>query len=217
MKAKIAVATVSGKMYYLIIDELKRRKIPFISITPGEPVPVEIKVVLTTEEEKPLIDHEHILVYQEGAEPEMLVHQTLQTVQGKEYYEKIVVGIDPGEVSGWAVLADGKILETGNCFNVEETSERIADILLKTGKNPVTVFSVRVGDGAPAYREKLLLMLDSILPSNVTLESVGEAGTDSYLRGNKHRRGLRDIVSAIKIAGRNGQAFPRRKKNESNS
>jgi len=45
---------------------------------------------------------------------------------------------------------------------------------------------------------------------------VSEAGTDRYLNETKHRRGLRDIVSAIRIAGRNGYTFPRRKTNESN-
>jgi hypothetical protein len=164
-----------------------------------------------------LINHERILIYQDGTEPEAFVNEALQTARGKEYYEKIVIGVDPGEVFGWAVLADGNIMETGNCFSVEETSEKIASILKSAGKNPITAVSVRVGDGVPAYREKLLGALDNILPPNVTLESVGEAGTDRYLRGNKHRRGLRDIVSAIKIAGRNGHAFPRRKTNESDS
>jgi hypothetical protein len=217
MKAKIAVATVSGKTYYLLVSELKRKNISFISLTPNEPIPVEVRVVLTTREEKPLINHERILIYQDGAEPEAFVNEALQIARGKEYYEKIVIGVDPGEVFGWAALADGKIMETGNCFSVEETSEKIADILKNAGKNPLTAVSVRVGDGVPAYRERLLGVLDNILPPNVTLESVGEAGTDRYLRGNKHRRGLRDIVSAIKIAGRSGHAFPRRKTNESDS
>jgi hypothetical protein len=46
------------------------------------------------------------------------------------------------------------------------------------------------------------------------LESVSEAGTNRYLDRTKHRRGLRDIFSAIKIAGREGKSFKRRKINE---
>ena len=76
MKAKIAVATVSGKAYYLIVDELKKRNVPFISITPYEPVPMEIKVVLTTERERPLINHENVLTLKEGEDPQTLgLHQ----------------------------------------------------------------------------------------------------------------------------------------------
>jgi hypothetical protein len=216
MKAKIAVATVSGKAYYLIVNELKRRNMPFLSLTPNDPIPIEIKVVITTEKEQPLINHEKILVYQDGVEPEALINEALQILQGKEYYEKIVVGVDPGEVFGLAVLADGRTIETGNCFSIEETLNKIQNILKNLAKTPVTSISIKVGNGVLEYKEKLLRALDNALPPNVTLESVSEAGTDRFLSENKHRRGLRDIVSAIRIAGRNGQIFPRRKTNESN-
>jgi len=217
MKAKIAIATVSGKAYYLIISELKRKNIPFVSLIPKEPIPVEIKVVITTEQEQNLISHEKVLVYREGLEPEALINEALQIVQGKEYYEKIVIGVDPGEVFGLAVLADGKVIETENCFSVEETLNKIKSILRNVGKTPIESVSVKVGDGVQAYKEKLLRVLDDALPSDIMLESVSEAGTDRYLSETKHRRGLRDIVSAIRIAGRNGHAFPRRKTSETKS
>jgi hypothetical protein len=216
MKAKIAVATVSGKAYYLIVKELKRKNIPFISLTPNEPIPIEIKVAITTKEEQHLIGHEKILVYHDGVEPEALVNKALQIVQGKECYEKIVIGVDPGEVFGVAVLADGKVIETGNCFSVEETLDKIKNILRNLEKISITSVSVKIGNGVRVYNEKLLGALDNALPSNVMLESVSEAGTDRYLNETKHRRGLRDIVSAIRIAGRNGYTFARRKTNESN-
>jgi hypothetical protein len=216
MKAKIAVVTVSGKAYYLIVNELKMKNIPFISLTPNDPVPIEIKVVITTKEEQHLINHEKILVYEDDTEPKALITEALQIVQGKEYYEKIVIGVDPGEVFGLAVLADGKVIETGNCFSVEETSNKIKDVLKILEKTQIASLSVKVGDGVPTYKEKLLQVLDSALPSNVMLESVSEAGTDRYLNETKHRRGLRDIVSAIRIAGRNGHTFARRKSDDSN-
>jgi hypothetical protein len=217
MKAKIAVVTVSGKAYYLIVNELKTKNIPFISLTPNDPVPIEIKVVITTRKEQHLINHEKILVYEDDIEPKALINEALQIVQGKEYYERVFIGVDPGEVFGLAVLADGKVIETGNCFSVEETVNKIKDILKNLEKTQITSLSVKVGDGVPAYKEKLLRVLDNALLPNVMLESVGEAGTDRYLNETEHRRGLRDIVSAIRIAGRNGHTFPRRKSNDSNS
>jgi hypothetical protein len=217
MKAKIAVVTVSGKAYYLIVNELKKKNVPFISLTPDDAVPIEIKVVITTKREQPLISHEKVLVYSDEVELEALINEALQIIHGKEYYERIVIGVDPGKIFGLAVLADGKVVETENCFSVEETLNRIKSILKNLEKTPVNSLWVKIGDGVPAYKEKLLRALDDALPSNVTLESVGEAGTDRYLNETEHRRGLRDIVSAIRIAGRNGQAFVRRKTNESDS
>jgi hypothetical protein len=78
----------------------------------------------------------------------------------------------------------------------------------------VTSISVKIGDGVPACRERLLQNLDRRLPAKVVLESVKEAGTNRTLNEAKHRRGLRDIMSAIQIAGRSGQTFQRRKTDE---
>jgi len=217
MKARIAVATVSGKAYYLIVNELKRKNVKFLSLTPSETISLEINVVITTEKERSLIRQENVLVYKDGMDPELLVNEALQMVQGKKSYEKIVVGVDPGEVLGLAVLADGKVVETGNCFSMEETAKRIASILKRFKSSPTALVSVKIGDGVPRYREKLLQVLDEALPSNVVFESVSEAGTNRYVNETKHRRGLRDIVSAIKIAGRNGHRLPRRKTDEPHS
>ncbi|MEM3695188.1 MAG: hypothetical protein QXJ11_04440 [Candidatus Bathyarchaeia archaeon] len=211
MKANIAVATTSGKAYYLIVNELKRRNLPFLSLIPNEDIPVEVKIVLTTEKERPLIKHENVLTYKEGTEPEEFVNEALRFIHGKEEYERLVIGVDPGEIFGLAVLADGKVVETENCVSVEETVEKIMKFLKSFEKISVASISVKVGDGVPVYKEKLLELLDDALPLNVTLESVSEVGTDRYLSRTKHRRGLRDIISAIRIAGRNGQKFPRRK------
>jgi hypothetical protein len=217
MKAKIAVATVSGKAYFLIVSELKRRNVPFVSLTPYEPVPIEVKVVITTEEEKGLIHHEEILAYQNGVETAALINEALRIVQGKESFEKVTIGVDPGDVFGLAVLAGGRVVETGNCYSVEETLRKIETIIRGLEDTPVSTISVKVGDGVPACKERLLRDLDKTLPPNVVLESVREAGTNRKLNEAKHRRGLRDIVSAIQIAGRNGNTFQRRRQRESYS
>ena len=217
MKAKIAVATVSGKAYYLIVNELKKKNIPFLSLTPYDPIPIETKVVITTEEEKSQIRHERIMVYHNGMEPEAIINEALRIVQGKEFFEKIVIGVDPGEVFGLAVLADGKVIETENCFSAAETLGKIENILKNLANTPGTLVSVKIGDGVPACKENLLRVLDDALPSRIVLESVREAGTNRCLNDSKHRRGLRDIVSAIQIAGRSGYRFQRRKTNEPNS
>ncbi|MEM3554041.1 MAG: hypothetical protein QW658_03700, partial [Candidatus Bathyarchaeia archaeon] len=129
MREKVAVATVSGKAYYLIVNELKKANVPFISLTPYEPIPLEIKVVITTEKERPHINHENVLIFKDGMDLQALVNQTLQFIEGKESYEQIVIGVDPGEVLGLAVLADGKVIRTGNCFGINETLNEIENII----------------------------------------------------------------------------------------
>lgn len=216
MKARIAVITTSGKAYYQIVSELKRRDIPFLSLTPRDSIPIEIKAVITTERELQFINHGKVLAYHEGAQPENIISMALQAVEGKEYYERVVIGVDPGEVFGLAVLADGRVIDTGNCFSVENTVGKIKAVLKNLGNTPVASVSVKIGNGVPKCKDKLLLALDEALPPQVVLESVSEEGTNHVLSEAKHRRGLRDIVSATKIAGRSGKAFPRRKTSEQN-
>jgi hypothetical protein len=214
MKAKVAVATVSGKAYFLIVNKLKERNIPFISLVPGETVPTEVRGVITTTKEKQRISHEKILVYDSETEPDTIVNEAVKILQGKEVYEKIVIGVDPGEVFGLAVIADGKVNETGNCFSIQEAFAKISSVI-KNVDFSSTAVSIKIGSGVPAYKE-LLDTLDFALPPEVVLEVVSEAGTNRPLDENKHRRGLRDIASAIRIAGRAGHVYPRRKTVESN-
>lgn len=214
MKAEVAVATVSGKAYFVIVNELRERNIAFLSLIPGNPVPAEAKVVITTEKEKPLINHEKIVVYGDGAAPSSVIKEVVKVLQGKESYEKIVVGIDPGQVFGLAVIADGKVNDTCNCFSTQEVSDKVKNIM-KDFDVSSTAVSVKIGNGVPAYKN-LLETLDAALPPEVVLEVVSEAGTDRHIDEKKHRRGLRDIVSAIRIAGRAGHVYLRRKTDEAN-
>jgi len=215
MKAKIALATVSGKAYYLLVNELNNMGVPFLSLTPYEPIPLGIKVVITTEKERPLIRHETVLVFKDGMDPPALLNQALQNVEGKNY-EKIVIGVDLGEVSGLAVLADGKVIKTENCFGMNELLSEIENILKNLKDVEASTVIVKVGDGVPEHKDKLLNALDRALPPQIVLESVREYGTNQNIIDSKNRRGLRDIDSAIKIARRNGYRFTRRTEYEHN-
>ena len=215
MKEKVAVATVEGKVYFLIVNELREQNISFISLVPGEPVPAEVKVVITTEKEKHLVKNEKILIFNNEGELDNLVNEVKRMLQGKEAYEKIVIGIDPGEAIGLAVIADGKVIEEGNCFSTQE----VINSIIKTIRNvnfSLTSVSVKIGNGVPVYKE-LLEALDDALPPEVALEVVGEAGTNRPLKENKRSRGIRHISSAIRIAGRTGYVIPRRKAIATNS
>ena len=210
MRAKVAVATVSGKAYFLLINELKERNIQFVSVVPGEALPVEAKVVITTKSERSLIDNERILIYNPETEPSEIVNQAARILQGKETYDRIVIGVDPGEVFGLAFIADGKVTETKNCLNLNEVLNVIKN-LIRNVDLAYTAVIVRIGNGVPLHKD-LLRSLDSDLPEQVILEVVGEAGTNRPFVA--HRRGLKDIASAIRIAGKIGYVYLRGRTDE---
>lgn len=208
MKPKIAVATVSGKAYYLLVKELKERSLEFLSLTPYETVPLDIEVVITTVAERRFVQHPKILVYEDGADPATIVKEAVRMVGGKKHYETVVVGVDPGKTFGVAVMSDGKILETVTCSSIDETIHAIMDVLVKTGSaNRV----VKVGSGATSITSELLSVLDDTLPEDVSIEVVDEAGTSRFVGETLHKRGLRDAFSAVKIAERRGDTYQRKK------
>lgn len=208
MKPKIAIATVSGKAYYLLVSELKKRNVSFLSLTPNDTVPIDIRVIITTKKERSEIVHENVLEYEEDKNPTEIVDEAIRIVKGKRIYERLVVGVDPGQNFGVAVLGDGDILETKNCTSLTETVNTIRNVL---GRTPATRTTIRIGNGARSYAEELWCNLNDVLPGNVVIESVREEGTSRSLGETSHRRGKRDVNSAIKIGQRQGQALPRRK------
>ncbi|MGQ9459992.1 MAG: hypothetical protein ACUVRA_02005 [Candidatus Bathyarchaeaceae archaeon] len=208
MKAKIALATVSGRAYYRLVNELKRKGLLFWSLKPWDPIPLEAKVVITTNEERHYVTHPNVLIFDYESDPEIVVNEAIRVVQGKPSYEKVVIGVDPGKTYGVAVLGDDNILKTTNCSSLEET---VTAVLEGLGMAPATISVVKVGDGAPAYAKELLHSLDETLPEEVTIEIVSEAGTSRFMNETAHRRELRNMMSAIEIAGRKGQAFHRKK------
>lgn len=210
-KVKIALATVSGKAYYKLVKELKQRKIPFLSLIPRDHVPLNIKVVITTKEEQHLVKHPNILVFKDEMTPTTIVDEAIRVAQGKQDYDRVIIGIDPGKTFGVAITADGKVLETATSSSLEETVNTVLESLSRT---PATVNVVKIGNGAPIYAEKLVHLLNMSLPKRVVIKIVSEAGTSHFMRETTHRRGSRDMMSAIKIAERNGQVLSRRKRTQ---
>lgn len=208
MKKKVAVATVSGKAYYFIVNELKKRGVPFMSILPTDPVPVGVQAVITTKEERTKMKHKNILEYENG-DLAKIVDEAVRLTRGREAYLRLVVGVDPGQNFGVAVLGDGVVIETRNCTNIKDTVDATNHAL---ERNPATHKIVRIGNGAPKLLEELQRCLDDVLSLNVVIESVSEEGTSRPMGQTSNRRGRRDVFSAIKIGRRQGQVLPRRLK-----
>ncbi len=215
MRPRVAVATVQGKAYFLIVNELKALHIPFISLLPGDAVRAEIRVVVTTSLEAPLVNHPKILVFKPNTDPEILGSEVTKILQGKETYESVTIGVDPGEVFGVAVVADQVVVDAENCESVRETANKIKNIV-RTFDLSQTAVTVKVGGGVPVHKE-LAETLDEELPVAVTLQVVSEAGTNRYTREDKHRRGFRHMASAVQIARRAGYTFERGKTVEPDS
>ena len=120
MKAKIAIATVSGRAYYKLVNELKQRGLLFLSLVPGESIPSTVKVVITTEKEKQLIRHPNIIIFDESTDPKNVISEAYRIASGKEVCQEVTIGVDPGKTFGVAILCDGKVLRAEERLSLEE-------------------------------------------------------------------------------------------------
>ncbi|NLD65426.1 MAG: hypothetical protein GX648_02505 [Crenarchaeota archaeon] len=207
MKEKVAVATIQGKAYFKIVNALKEQNIAFNSIIPGTTIPPRIKIVITTEQEKEKVKFRKVLTFNGETELDCLIIEVKKLLLGKESYEKIIVGIDPGGAIGLVVMAEGKVIEEGNCYCNHEVVNVILKVI-KTIDFSVTNVIVKIGNGVPVYKE-LLKELDNKLPPQVVLEVVSEAGTSYPKREHTQSRKVRHISSAKCIAGRTGKIVDR--------
>ncbi|MDR0372182.1 MAG: hypothetical protein LBI79_01265 [Nitrososphaerota archaeon] len=208
MNEKVAVATVCGRAYFHIINMFKEYNIPFTSLVPGRAVPAKVCLVITTPEEHHLIDFDRVLVFCGEEELDSLLNATKRLMLGKEAYEKIVIGIDPGEAIGLVTIADGKVIVEETCYSNHQMLLCIQKIL-KNIDYTLTNVTIKIGNGVPVYRD-LLEELNYALPGQVVLEVVGEAGTNRPLKRHSRSRKIRHISSAIHIAGRLGNSVQRR-------
>jgi len=207
MSSKIAVATVSGKAYYLLVNELRQRKLLFLSCIPDKPIPPSIQVVITTETERPAVKYPNVLVYNPESEPSEIIDEAIRIIQSKEAYKEVTVGIDPGKNFGVAVLGDGRILKKTQSFSLEKA---VDTVLMEIKKNPAQKRRVKVGNGIPELAEEIASRLNTALPDDVSIELVSEVGT-SILKSDGSKRKATDADSAIEIARKNGQIKTRRK------
>lgn len=206
MPTSIAVATASGKAYYQLVSELKRKRMPFTTIKPNETVPLNIEVVITTGPEKSGVRFPTILVYDEKEDPSIIIEEALRIVRGRHRYSSLVVGVDPGKDFGIAAVGDGAVLQTESTSNVEEAAMEVLRMMKRYEGDRKTV---KIGNGADIYRTKLIMILDKMLPSEVDMESVEERGTTKNVNVISSRRSSKDTSSAIKISMRKGRKIVR--------
>jgi len=198
MRSKIAVATVSGKAYYWLVNELNRRKIPFLSLIPGEIVPPSIKVVITTKDERQRVNHPSVLIYNPKDKPSAIIDKAIRIIQNKEAYEELVIGVDPGKTFGVAVLGDGNVLEKKERL----TREMAIDMVLTAlQRHPARTRKIKIGNGIPEIAEEIASRLKIAVPEDTTIEIVSEAGT-SNMRRKGSRRKISDADAAVNIASK---------------
>ena len=190
----LAISTLDGRIYYELSSELKRRWVPFLSLKPDDPIPLDVEVVITTSNEKGKIKHPRVSIYDGNAS--RTVERALELAHGG--YSSLIVGLDPGKRTGVVVMADGQMIRGWTEQDIRTAMDSVLDAI---GRYSAPKKLVRVGDAIDKSRLAELVIR---LPYGIGLELVSEKGTTAPNGGS-----AADILSAMKIALREGQEVRR--------
>ncbi len=182
----LGVVVGNIKYSYHVMRELKRLNIPFKLLGEGEPISPHLSAIISCD---PGGGCGNVVAYDGDARSTVL--RAISASMGRERFSEVVVGIDPGESTGIAIIADGAFIETYIVARPElgREAERILEVY------PADRFLFRVGRGTSAG--DLVAMLRSDPRARVELVDETRKGLPPAFR----RRGLRkDTKSALAIA-----------------
>ena len=185
----VALVTRDPGLYHELAGFLRERRVPTISLLPGDRIPDQVAVVLTSSSEAPLIAHPNVLPVAEAADRRSLAAAVGHALESADPTETIVVGLDPGPRPGYSILAGETILAEGILESPESAGTFANHLRHRFPSRPVLF---RVGRGDPPARNRIV---NALLEHHRSIELVDEQGTTP--RG--HRR-PRDAAAARTIA-----------------
>ena len=190
----IVVATEDFEVYHDVVTALRERGVEFTTIEPDDPVPERATVLVTGVEDEVDVPAGVDVVTATPDEPRTAVEDVITLLRGGE--GQTIVGIDPGERPGIAVLVGDMVVAT---FQVP--ADQAADVVREEVEDATDPL-VRIGDGARLVGTRIIDDLD------VPVELVDESGTTPYLGAGA--RGMGDVLAAVNIARIEGERIETR-------
>jgi hypothetical protein len=184
----IGVVVDDIKASYRVIRELKVKRIPFVLLKPGEQPPDHVTALIMCGDTDSSAQ-DKVVWYNGDARNTVL--RAISLSNGRDGFELVVVGVDPGESTGIAVIADGDFLEgytVAKILAAEEAKKILAAY-------PASNFLFRIGKGRVS--KDLLATVRS--DPRARIEFVIE--TKMEIPVVYRRKGMRkDVKSALVIA-----------------
>ncbi|SEW23668.1 hypothetical protein [Halobacterium jilantaiense] len=178
----IVVATADFEVYHEVVGELRERDVEFTTIEPGDALPPGTDAVVTSDDDLAV---DVPVVRAAAGNARLAVERAVGRVRGER--SRTVVGVDPGDRPGIAVLRGGIVVAA---FQVPVTDA--AEVVREEVADDEDAV-VRVGDGARMAGARILDEL-----GDVTVELVDETGTTPHLGSGA--RGMGDVLAATNIA-----------------
>lgn len=192
LERRVGLVTRDPVLYGELAVFFRERRVPTVSLLPGQTIPGRVAVVVTSAREAASIRFNHIVVAVPG--DLMPVWAAVQeALGGRKMFDELVVGIDPGDRPGYAVIgAGGRCLARGTASSPEDVAglgRRIREGF------PDAELRFRVGSGDRIHRSRIV---NALLPLRRPVEVVDE--TSTTLPGRREN----DVLAALAIAATPG-------------
>ena len=191
----IGLITNDFRMYYKLVEEMKKREVPFISLSKNEMIPFNIGVVLTTPLDNDEINFPKKVTVGVDENIAGAIDRAQQILRGRNKILYLVIGIDPGMAPGIAVLGDGELINQYKCYSPNDVS-RVIEKVFTTYEAEKR--RVKIGHQAVSFRNRIVNDLLKMKKDwDFVLEIVDETNTTL----TKHSP---DINAAIEISFMSG-------------
>jgi hypothetical protein len=194
----LAVATSKPRFYQLAVRELKKEGMKFLSLSPGDEIPPDVDLVVTSLGEQKHFSFPRVVTAVSAAEA---VREALNLSTGlKKRYSSISIGIDPGKSVGIVALGDGRVIFEEVLGSPEDVPTSIKEI---EKKFKTSILKIKVGSAGGTYRNRIISRIQESL--DYPVEIVDE-GSTTKPKVESRRLGLhKDILAARKIAHKTGK------------
>ena len=183
-----------------ILDDIK--EIKTTHIFPNEPIPNNTDLIITTETEKKLVSFDKIFI-PKAFNNYYLFSNIVLLAREKKIFDEIVIGIDPGKTTGFAVVAEKEtILGVAEFFTPVETVKEVIAVFFNVETLDLTI---KIGAGGGIVKDEIVERLREIFHEKVSILVVSEDFTSQAKMKTKftETKFSKNVQSAILITSRN--------------
>lgn len=149
----VGILTEDPRAYFDILTALRGHGIGHVSLEFSEPIPAYISVIITTERERHRVSFDRIV---SDEDMDRAMAKVMRMLAGEEGTGELIIGIDPGQMTGIAVLTDGAVIARMMVSRPEDVRGAVYDII--ESNNPSSV-RTRIGNGDRTNRNRIFNIL----------------------------------------------------------
>ena len=191
----IGLLTENFLLYYELVSLLRKRNIPFVSLTFKNEIPPNVDVIITSFKEKNRINFDRIIPCSTNMKLNEIIDKAIFTMYGGK---DLIFGIDPGKNIGVAIFSNEKLIRSFVANTPEEAAACINTLFDYSGVENATI---KIGNGARIIRNRIINLLQNpkmkieIVDENdvVKVKDDEKAAMHIAMMNGKEVRGRMDI------------------------